>query len=546
MVHSRYTKVKAPWWHLGVLILLSALYEAAFLHHGFSRVDEGWTLYAARTLRAGGVLYRDAFFVFPPFHLLPAWIGLAFDPQGLVESRVVYAVFNAAAAVGVYLLGRRVMPGHYALFGALFLALGVPYSHLGQQLFGYRYIIFGMLTLLAFGRRLDTGNPRWLVASGLAAGIGICFRLTPPIAAAVAVGVGSLASARRWHEPFRDGALFGFGALIPLLPVLGWLIASVGTETLWREIVLRPIVMTSIQSLPVPALTLPEEWTRLGIHEAFVPIQFRLYGLLYAAYAVGLGATWWRACRRGRRFEPIFLLVIVVFGAVYFARTLGRSDEPHLDSALPPVCLLMAHGLSLLPKRSELFRRHWALQAGSCLTVFLLWSFLWGTDRHLLEARGRVPIHATGGRIAADNPLMVAAYDWCVAKIRHFAGKGDVVLDMTASPILHVLSDRDGPGGADIVMPGTFLDQAEEESMLARLERQPPAVVVWPRGAFDGRSERHVTVVAPRISVWIREHYIEHGSRGRFTLMLPISLGTGEADRRSQPIRRHDERGGAS
>ena len=32
------------------------------------------------------------------------------------------------------------------------------------------------------------------------------------------------------------------------------------------------------------------------------------------------------------------LLAFVVFGGVYFVRSLGRSDGPHLDSAIPPVC----------------------------------------------------------------------------------------------------------------------------------------------------------------------------------------------------------------
>ncbi len=154
MVDPVRTIRKPLWWHLVLLLAVSIGFESLFLHHGLNRYDEGWPLYAAMRLHRGGVLYQDAFFAFPPGHVLPAWIAYGLDPPGVVLARTLYAGFNVALSIGVYLLGRRLMPVSFALLGALLLGVGAPCSHLYQLLFGYRYLVFSVLALLAFSVQL--------------------------------------------------------------------------------------------------------------------------------------------------------------------------------------------------------------------------------------------------------------------------------------------------------------------------------------------------------------------------------------------------------
>jgi len=123
--------VTRTWLHLLWIALACTVYEVQFLYHPPNPVDEGWPLYAAQRLHAGGTLYADTFFVFPPGHLLSAWIGSALAPPGIVAARVLYAAFDVALCLALYAFARRLMPAHLALLAALLVGFALfPYPGL--------------------------------------------------------------------------------------------------------------------------------------------------------------------------------------------------------------------------------------------------------------------------------------------------------------------------------------------------------------------------------------------------------------------------------
>jgi hypothetical protein len=85
------------------------------------------------------------------------------DPaeQAAPPARVIYAAFSVALSLGIYLLGRRMMPAAFGLFGALLLAVGATSAHHQQLLFGYRYLVISLLALLAFSAWLRERRSRW-------------------------------------------------------------------------------------------------------------------------------------------------------------------------------------------------------------------------------------------------------------------------------------------------------------------------------------------------------------------------------------------------
>jgi hypothetical protein len=495
--------------HWLVVAGVSIAFESLFVHHGIAWLfDEGWPLYAAMRLHQGGTLYADTFFLFPPGHVWPAWIAYALDPPGVVLARIFYSVFNVAACLALYGLGRRLMPARFALLAALLLAVAAPRSHLAHLLFGYRYTVFALLGLLAFGARLRGGGRGWMFAAGLWTGVALVFRLTPAFAVACGIGVATLCAQRDWRESLRDLGAFAAGTLAAAAPVLVYFAAGVGLDALWDSAVVRILPLQSAQSKPVPELFAPAWGDREGVSQLFVALQYRLYPLLYGVTLFVLARRAWTSFRGGRDFEQSLLLAVVIFGAVFFLRTLGRSDEHHLTSALPPTCLLLAYALDAALRRLPSHPRAPLRAAGLGLASLAAWIFLQGSDRYLdPTVRGVHPLESLGGEVRIDNAKRAKDLDGRVEELRRRVSDGETFLDLTHAPLLHVLTGRSGPGYDDVVTPGVFADPADEERFVRVLERDPPAVVIWPRAPFDRMPSRSPSATAPRVTAWIQRHH---------------------------------------
>lgn len=522
-------------WHVLLILVVSASYESLFIHRGIGWLfDEGWPLYAAMQLHAGGVLYQDVSFIFPPGHLLSAWLAFGLDPPGIVLARVFYAGFNLALGVAMYFLARRLMRPSFALFGVLLLAIAAPRSHISHLVFGYRYLVFSVLVLLAFARRLDLDASdaarafRWMLLAGIGAGVMLWFRLTPAFAVSCAIAVGVLANAPDARTCLRDWSAYGLGLAIVLVPVLAWFASTVGLDALWREVVVRPVVMTDVQSLPsLPFSWLPEGGSRRDLFRWFIAAQHRFYGVMYVVYIVGPCWLWVQARRRGTPFRQTLLLATAVWGGIYLLRSLGRADDHHLMSALPPACLILAHGAdrvaAAVGARSgapEWTRRLVALAA--CTLLLLGWAYAQRVDLFLTSTyRGEAPLTSTGGAIRIKSTRTARSVDRVVRVIRETTGPQDPILDLSAAPLFYVLTERFGPGQADVVSPGIFLDEAEERAFVDRLALRPPAAVIFPLVDFDGMPERGIERTAPRVVAWVRANYREHRVIDRYAILLP-------------------------
>lgn len=504
--------------HVALVVAVSVAFESLFIQHGLNALDEGWPLYAAMQLQEGGRLYRDVFFVFPPGHLLPAWIAHCVSPPGVLLARIFYASFAVALCAALYALGRRITTPGFALLGAALVAVAAPDSHASHLLFGYRYLVFSALALWCFAERLRTGRVRWMLAAGALAGLALVFRFDAAAAVSVGIAAGALATRSGWRTLSRDAAGYAIGVAAVVLPVVAYFATGVGLETLWREVVVRPLEMTRLQSLAVPSLERPPRWTLWEIRLWFVAFQFRLWAALYAAYAIGLVVQLVRSFRTGRRFDSPLLLAVVVWGGVFYLRSFGRADEPHLDSAVPPACLLLGHAVGVAASRLH------SAGARAALGVATFTTWLWLTALpHYLNVvhRGSIPLETLGRGVAIHPRSSWRELDELVEFIQSETAPDEVILDLSASPLLHVVARRRGPGGAELVMPGTFLTREEELAMLERLERSPPALVVLSRRPFDNQRSRGLAWTAPHILAWIDRHYAERRSMEPFVLLGP-------------------------
>lgn len=518
--------------HVATLLLVSVAFESLFLDRGLNVMDEGWPLHAAMELHADKTLYDEVFWVFPPGHLLPAWIGYWIDPPGLVATRVIYAAFTVLLCVAMYFLARCLMPADFALLAGLMVAVAAPNSHWMQAVFGYRYLVFSVVVLLLLYRRLESGDPRWLLAGGVLAGVALFFRLTPAAAVSAAVAVAIVAADRRPRLWIRDGLYYAAGLSIVSIPVLVYFHGTVGIERLMIEMSVRPMEMMDLQDTPMPELVF-DATSRDAFSRSVLSLGFRLYPLMYALLIAGLAWQWLRAVRARRPFEHCLLLAVAVWGGIYFVRSLVRSDEPHLDSAIPPVALVLAWLLSRAGARLTVPGGRAPLARFALISCALgAWVFASGADRYLDRdgTMGATPLASVADRILVSRNGSARELDRKIPLIQQYARPDQTVLVMTNAPLLYVLAQRHSPGYHDVVMPGTFRTSEEERRFVERLQADPPAVVVWPVGDFDGIPERGLAHSAPMLSRWVRRSYRLVGDQRLYRILVPRPGVFGSAD----------------
>lgn len=515
------------WLHVAIVIAVSVGYESLFIHHGINRIDESWPLYAGMQLSAGGTLYGDVLWVFPPGHVWIGWLAHALDAPGFVFARTLYAALTVALCATLYALGCRVMPRSYALLGVLLLAIAAPRGHIYHLLFGYRYLVWTVLALLAYDRRLRTGDLRWMLVAGLLAGWALVFRLTPAFAVSCGIGIAVITADPRPREWLRDWTAYGVGLLIPTLPMLAYFASTVGVEQFWHEAVVHPLVMLERQSIPIPPMTLAGiDWgDRESVYRGFLAFQYRLHWLVYGGYAIALGALYARSRTRGATFGYPLLLAVVIWGGVFSVRSVARADEPHLDTTVPAFCLLLGGLVGLALQRvlppGWSPRRQMAALAAAGAAVLGAWIYVLGVDLYVSDEKlGSDPLYSTSDSIEIAVDRKADAIDGAAALIETNTAPDDRILVVDAAPLFYVLTGRRGPGYLDIVMPGTFITEQDEIDFLKRLKSDPPAAVVWPAFHFDDLPERRFAAVAPRLAKWVRRAYRPIGPTRRWIVML--------------------------
>ena len=98
-----------------------------------------------------------------------------------------------------------------------------------------------------------------------------------------------------------------------------------------------------------------------------------------------------------------------------------------------------------------------------------------------------------------------------------------LLIDLTHAPLLHVVTGRNGPGYIDVITPGVFMNEQEQQRLIERMDAQPPALVLWPEHDFDKMPSRSVRVTAPLVTDWVSRNYRRPKGAPHSNLLVPRS-----------------------
>lgn len=163
------------WIYKGIVLSLFALgYLYIFLRVQWRVGDEGMIVYGAELVTEGALPFRDFFRTMGPLNFY--WLALFFKIFGTkwIVARVVLLLTGSFTAILIYWMTRRLYRGPFNWLPAVFcIVIGIPIwpgtSHHWDSNF------FALLAIAAYFLRQDYDKTRFLIITGLFAGLTSCF-----------------------------------------------------------------------------------------------------------------------------------------------------------------------------------------------------------------------------------------------------------------------------------------------------------------------------------------------------------------------------------
>jgi hypothetical protein len=457
--------------------------EAAVLHTGIDDLDEGYFVQQALRVLHGQVPYRDFQTLYTPglvtLHALMFW---ALGGPYVLAPRVVALVARAALAIVLYTLTRPlVRQPVWAAAPSLFLLVGLDDApERWEPHPGWLSTLFAVLATWCVARG-PIGRPpamRWLVGSGLAAGVAYLFKQNTGAFMLAAILVWGAFGSPEWRKrvlvPLAAFAAITLVWLVPLLIVLQGHFALLG------EFV-GAINQAGLGSPAEPSIGIP---------------LLCLAGGLWLARRFGSG-------------PDARLRWYLLAGSALFCTQYPRMDTLHLAWSAP---LLLVVGAVALDRVRPV-----AAALGVVLGAFLLTGPLLAARVELI----RQPLVAIENvRFASDLevPAPTAAdLQGVVADIQLRTQPGEPIFVYPTSPLLYALAERPNPTRFDHLNPGAATP-SQIAGIIADLEAAHLRVVVI--------SDFWQTAWGPPgpnapLEAWLDSRFTEVARYGAYRVLVP-------------------------
>jgi hypothetical protein len=512
---------RPPGWPAALAIAAVALVaQLPFYDRWVSFMDEGHILAFADILAKGGELYRDATLYPLPgaFYLLAGAFRL-FGTSIQVARGVVVVEFALFVAT-IFLLLRRLVSPRLALVGVGLLFVYRVWAFPHWQMYSYSSTALCLLALalLLCARFLAGGRAGWLVAAGVAAGLGVLCKQDYGVAILLALNAVVLIAARTAARPSRGLLLALDGPPLVLGLALAFHYAQHGllTEMLRQTVVGHVVGLATFEypSFPplwpllrqdpvlrdtyghvvwVPPIIYTVDWEPARASWLYretavwdTALKAFFYGpyLLVAAGVLRLWAI--RAALRdpaGRSRALVELAVLAVAVAALLVVSVNKPrDYVHMAILYWPfLVLLVAYG-EAVGRRARALGVLLAVVAVVVLAPFVRYS---ARLAYGLAAQHETPLAAPRGGIRV-KPAEARVLDDAVAWMQATAQPSESVAVLPYFPVLSFLADRRGPHRSSyVVWPVPDHPDRDRHIIEAMEAEHTPAVLYsvtqWPQ-----------------------------------------------------------------
>jgi hypothetical protein len=324
-------------------------------------------------------------------------------------------IAGTASCVVLHLIGRLVFNRWVGLIAAALLAANWTHLHFSRLLFGPLATLFVLLASWLLLQGLRYGRARDFALGGACVSLAAMDYYSGRIGPVLAVGLAGLWFWQRHQFPHVRFKLWwiGFGgALVVFGPNVAYLIDEfqrfsgrgnhvlIWTEEAWRHLSLK------YQSGGSVWIVLKEQILRAALAPFYFPdestICYLRRPMLGAVAAAGLTLGLGFCVRRWRQpacaFPVFSVIAVLVLGGVL---TIDPPYWPHLNIAVPALCLIAAIGIERLARRVHEALPPRASSAVPSLVVFCLLA----TAVHEWEVYEEFARRHAGGRIHAVREI---------------------------------------------------------------------------------------------------------------------------------------------
>ena len=476
---------------------------------GFWNVDETIHAALARLLLDGGVLYRDAVDIRAPlsYYAFSGIFAVAGENNLAAVRALIAAMIAATAGFLLWTGARRASTSAGVGAGLLYAVLSSTALYPGDAYAAHTEWFLAFFTSAAAAVFLGAGNPpssRRLLATGALLGAAFLSK-QPALLDLAAPGAALLYLAWRSGQPLRATAI-----QLSFL-VAGWVI-PVGATAAWfaaHHALDEAVFYSWIYNLRYygPEISTADRF--LALQQPF-KLLLALAPALVAAWAIGAGAAFLRACRAappGNDANATARVYVAVWTLTSLAgaASSGRTFEHYTIQFLPVFCLGAGMALAAFGARVAANQR-WLMRL---LAAAVLVVAVYEVGHSCLRLRGRAPFFDPTLKVSQyirehsqpDERIFVWGFqsEIYLNADRRPASRFVIASFVTGLiPWTNVAPDRDTRYA---IMPGSM------EQLLADLERNQPRFIVDCSVGPNRHWDKYPPDNFPSFDAFIQQHY---------------------------------------